>query len=55
MGRFIPTFTEDLKSAIAENVTTIVNYDPKSPGNSVAVDTYESGIQIQLDSYIFGS
>lgn len=42
-------FTEDLKSAIAENVTTIVNYDPRVQVNSVAVDTYESGIQIQLD------
>ena len=42
-------FTEDLKSAVAENVTTIVNYDPRVQVNSVAVDTYESGIQIQLD------
>lgn len=42
-------FTEDLKSAIAENVTSIVNYDPRVQVNSVAVDTYESGIQIQLD------
>lgn len=42
-------FTEDLKSAIAENVTSIVNYDPRVQVNSVTVDTYESGIQIQLD------
>jgi len=42
-------FTEDLKGAIAENVTSIVNYDPRVQVNSVSVDTYESGIQIQLD------
>jgi len=42
-------FTEDLKGAIAENVTAIVNYDPRVQVNNVTVDTYESGIQIELD------
>lgn len=42
-------FTDDLKGAIAENVTAIVNYDPRVQVNSVSVDTYESGIQIELD------
>jgi len=42
-------FTDDLKGAIAENVTAIVNYDPRVQVNAVSVDTYESGIQIELD------
>lgn len=39
-------FTEDLKEAIIKNVTEIVNYDPRVNVDSVIVDTYESGIQI---------
>tara|TARA_B110000503_G_scaffold23933_1_gene37557 strand:- start:24746 stop:25192 length:447 start_codon:yes stop_codon:yes gene_type:complete len=41
--------TDDLKSAIAKNVTSIVNYDPRIQVNQVTVDAYESGIQIALD------
>ena len=46
-------FTEDLKSAIAENVTTIVNYDSRIQADSIVVDTYEQGISIDCTvSYI---
>jgi hypothetical protein len=41
--------TDDLKEAIATNVTTIVNYDPRIVVNQVTVDSYESGIQIECD------
>ena len=41
--------TEGIKQAIVENVTQIVNYDPRVQVNSVTVDTYESGIQIECD------
>ena len=41
--------TEGMKQAIVENVTQIVNYDPRVQVNSVTVDTYESGIQIECD------
>jgi len=41
--------TDDLKTAIAKNVTSIVNYDPRVQVNQVIVDAYESGIQISLD------
>jgi phage baseplate assembly protein W len=41
-------FTEEVKQAITENVTQIVNYDPRLNAESVIVDTYESGIQIEL-------
>lgn len=41
--------TDDLKEAIATNVTTIVNYDPRIVVNQVTVDSYESGIQIACD------
>ena len=42
-------FTDDLKKAIAENVTNIVNYDPRLQVNGISVSTYESGIQIEVD------
>lgn len=39
--------TETLKEAIIKNVTDIINYDPRVSVDSVIVDTYESGIQIE--------
>lgn len=39
--------TDELKEAIIYNVTEIVNYDPRVSVDSVMVDTYESGIQIE--------
>jgi phage baseplate assembly protein W len=45
--------TELLKTAIANNVTEIVNYDPRVQVENVTVDSYETGIQIELDlSYL---
>jgi phage baseplate assembly protein W len=41
--------TENVKQAIVNNVTQIVNYDPRVQVNEVTVDSYESGIQIQCD------
>jgi phage baseplate assembly protein W len=38
--------TEQLKEAIAQNVTTIVNYDPRTQADKVVVDSFESGLQI---------
>lgn len=39
--------TETLKEAIIKNVTDIINYDPRVSVDSVIVDSYESGIQIE--------
>ena len=39
--------TTDLKEAIINNVTEIINYDPRVRVDSVTVDSYESGIQIE--------
>ena len=39
-------FTEDLKEVIIKDITEIVNYDPRVSVQSVTVDTYESGLQI---------
>lgn len=39
--------TERLKEAIAENVSKVINYDPRVSVDSVTVDQYESGIQIE--------
>jgi phage baseplate assembly protein W len=41
--------TESMKQAIINNVTQIVNYDPRVQVNSVIVDSYESGIQIECE------
>ena len=42
-------FTDDLKEAIATNVTKIVNYDPRIQADNISVSSYESGIQIELE------
>jgi len=39
-------FTPALKRAIVENVTFIINYDPRIKAEEVYVDTYENGIQV---------
>ena len=39
--------TDALKDAIANNVTEIINYDPRVQVDQVTVDTYESGILIE--------
>lgn len=39
--------TEALKAAIANNVTEVINYDPRVQVDQVTVDTYESGIMIE--------
>lgn len=39
--------TEEIKSAIIENVNTIINYDPRIKADRVIVTAYESGIQIE--------
>lgn len=38
--------TEKLKEIIVENVTTIINYDPRVNVTEITVDQYESGIQV---------
>jgi phage baseplate assembly protein W len=37
-----------MRDAIKENVTQIVNYDPRVSVNQITVDQYESGIQIEI-------
>jgi phage baseplate assembly protein W len=39
--------TENLKEAIVQNVTEIINYDPRVNADRVIVDSYENGIQIE--------
>ena len=38
--------TESLKQVIAENVTSIINYDPRVSVTGITIDQYESGLQI---------
>lgn len=45
--------TESLKEAIVEDVTRIINSDPRINATNVIVDQYESGIQIECElSYL---
>ena len=39
--------TERLQTAIAENITQVINSDPRVSVDSITVDQYESGIQIE--------
>ena len=39
--------TDGLRNAIADNVTEVINYDPRVQVDQVTVDTYESGIMIE--------
>ena len=40
-------FTTDVQEAIIEDVTTIVNYDPRLSVEEIIVDTYEKGITVE--------
>jgi phage baseplate assembly protein W len=41
--------TEQLKSLIADNITQIMNYDPRVTVDSLVVSQYESGIQVECE------
>lgn len=42
-------FTEDVKTMIAKDVESIINYDPRIVVNEVTVDSTDQGIRIQAD------
>jgi phage baseplate assembly protein W len=42
-------FTEEVKTIIANDVETILNYDPRIAVNDVIIDSTEQGIRIQAD------
>jgi phage baseplate assembly protein W len=41
--------TEPIKRAVLDNVTQILNYDPRVQAENIIVDAYESGIQVYAD------
>lgn len=41
-------FTESLREAIIDDVTRIVNYDPRLIAESILVDEYEHGLLIEV-------
>lgn len=41
--------TESMRDAIVNNVGKIINYDPRVQVNSITVDQYESGIQVECN------
>lgn len=40
-------FTQETRTAIINNITQIINYDPRLQASDVIVDTYENGIQVE--------
>lgn len=40
-------FTDNVRDAVIENVTQIVNYDPRVQAQEILVDSYESGLSVQ--------
>jgi hypothetical protein len=40
-------FTTDVQEAIVDDVTRIVNHDPRMSVDSITVDTYEKGITVE--------
>lgn len=46
-------FTDKVQSAIIKNVSDIINYDPRVQVESVTVDSYEQGIEVNCEiSYL---
>lgn len=41
--------TQDVKQLVLDNVTTIINYDPRVQANSIIVSSYQTGIQIECE------
>jgi len=41
--------TENLKTAIIKNVTTVINYDPRVRANNITVDSFEHGLQVYAE------
>jgi len=39
-------FTVEVQEAIIEDVTRIINYDPRIKADDIIIDTYEQGIQV---------
>lgn len=39
--------TDELKNLITQNITAIINYDPRLKADQIVVTTYESGIQVE--------
>ncbi len=39
--------TEEVKQLIIQNVTEIINYDPRVSVDGITIDSFESGIQIE--------
>lgn len=46
-GLLFEPLTPEVQNLITNNVTSIINYDPRITANQVIVTAYESGIQIE--------
>jgi len=41
--------TQDVKKLVLDNVTALINYDPRVQANSIIVSSYQTGIQIECE------
>jgi len=41
--------TPEIKTAIVEDITTIISYDPRIVANQINISEFEHGIQIMLE------
>ena len=41
--------TQDVNQLVLDNVTAIINYDPRVQANSIIVSSYQTGIQIECE------
>ena len=48
-GLLFEPLTETLKSAIQEDLKTIVSYDPRLQVNNLIISEFQQGIQVQID------
>jgi len=48
--------TEDVKATIVDDVTRIVQYDPRLRVNRVVIDEFDHGLQVEIDlTFLLGN
>lgn len=48
-GLLFEPLTDEVKDAVIDDLTTVVNYDPRLQLDNINIAEYESGLQVMLD------
>lgn len=48
-GLLFEPLTNEVKSAITNDINSIINYDPRISADSITIDEYQNGLQINLE------